>query len=186
VQQDKWVLIEFKTIHGYPGWIYGKADFIAFKVREGFLVVPRIDLLRLANEKIDKNTYVMNNDDALYKVYARIDRGDLIGRIQRKDIETEIPHEIWHPGEIIPLPPETIKFRVFITNHPEKKGKKQTHIIVRKDNKEIAKTKIPFEGKRSEEDAPRLFQNHPEKFEKLTIENFKEWLFFQEIFNQTQ
>ena len=38
--QDDYVCIEFLNTKGKPGWLYGKADYIAFERKHDFVVVP--------------------------------------------------------------------------------------------------------------------------------------------------
>ena len=43
-------LIEFKNVNGDDGWIYGKADLIAFLTDGGFIIVERYPLMALMEE----------------------------------------------------------------------------------------------------------------------------------------
>lgn len=52
---DSLILIESKNVNGNPGWLFGKADYIAFQVKEGFLMVEREKLYQLTRNLMDFN-----------------------------------------------------------------------------------------------------------------------------------
>ena len=70
---DEWIYVEFKNIIGYPGWLYGRADYIAFERPNGFLVVPRVLLVKAAEDKIK---LVWTDRPTPYKSYRRWNRSD--------------------------------------------------------------------------------------------------------------
>ena len=70
---DDIVYVEFRGITGKAGWLYGKADFIAFERPEGFMVIKRTDLVTLAEVSVQD---VWSDRPALYKKYKRYDRPD--------------------------------------------------------------------------------------------------------------
>lgn len=70
--QDEDVFIEFRNVGGYKGWIYGKADLIAFRRKQGFMLVVREKLLKYCESVVDPQTYV--DRPTLYKMYRRSDR----------------------------------------------------------------------------------------------------------------
>jgi len=76
---QEYVLLEIKNIHGYDGWLFGKADSIAFKYYDSFLISPRLKLIEY-NKLNTKKILVKNIDDAIHKLYRRVknDRLDLI------------------------------------------------------------------------------------------------------------
>ena len=92
--QTEWVWVEFKTVDGRDGWLYGGADLIAFEQDKGFLVVDRSSLAELAEDKVDKEKLVNKATDAYYSVYTRKGRKDEISLINIEDI-ISIEHEIW-------------------------------------------------------------------------------------------
>ena len=81
---DDVIYVEFKNVRGNDGWLYGRADFIAFERPDGFLFVRRTDLVVLAellvgDEWADRPT--------LYKRYRRNDRPDeCVGLIKVADL----------------------------------------------------------------------------------------------------
>ena len=50
---ENYNLIEFRNNRGNDGWIFGKADYIAFETNNSFLVVDRIKLKEYAFQFID-------------------------------------------------------------------------------------------------------------------------------------
>lgn len=46
--QDERFWVEFINVNGDNGWLVGKADFIAFEVEHGFVVIPRSKVFSLA------------------------------------------------------------------------------------------------------------------------------------------
>jgi hypothetical protein len=44
---DSLIWVEFKSVNGGDGWLYGKADFIAFETADSFLIVRRSALAAL-------------------------------------------------------------------------------------------------------------------------------------------
>ena len=94
--QDSLIWVEFLNVQGRDGWLNADADFIAFRLTEGFILVNRKKLLILAEKLVDKNDIVKNSKDALYKGYRRSDRPkELTSIIKLSDIKT-IRHRIWN------------------------------------------------------------------------------------------
>lgn len=83
---EEYTWVEFKNVQGKKGWLYGKADKIAFETEAGFLMVDREELAKWCEEKVDFNKAVRNPYSAIYKVYTRKGREDLITRIKTEDI----------------------------------------------------------------------------------------------------
>jgi hypothetical protein len=85
---DEYTWIEFKNVQGKRGWLYGKADKIAFEVDKGFLMVDREELVKWCEKKVDLKKSVRTPYAAIYKVYTRKGREDLISRIKTADIRS--------------------------------------------------------------------------------------------------
>lgn len=85
--QDEHIWIE---LHGVrkddQGWLYGKADLIAFELRNSFRIVRRTDLLDLVEKLVDFNTKVEKSSQALYKLYSRSGRSDSLTIIKANDL----------------------------------------------------------------------------------------------------
>lgn len=73
--KESWNSVEFKNVNGNPGSLYGKADFIAFEVVEGFFVANRKILVEYCERVVDRNTFVGKAEYAKYKVYSRTQWG---------------------------------------------------------------------------------------------------------------
>jgi hypothetical protein len=86
-------------IHGVrpkdTGWLFGKADLIAFEREKSFLMVKRLDLLALVNKKVDLVAKVREPKDALYKIYTRVGRKDKLTLLPTRDID-EIKYDEWN------------------------------------------------------------------------------------------
>ena len=83
----KVIWVEFKNVRGNDGWMYGKADWIAFELPEvcGFVMVLRKELASLA-ESIVEPVFV-DKKDADRKYYQRKDRFDVISRLWLDDLK---------------------------------------------------------------------------------------------------
>lgn len=57
--------------HEYPGWLYGKANLIAFEKHWGFLIVEREKAARYVDIVVDKNAIVNTPEEAYRKIYHR-------------------------------------------------------------------------------------------------------------------
>ena len=56
--QDEMALIEYAGNAGYPGWVQGGADYIAFKrIKYPWLVVNRQDLWNMVKQKLEERNY---------------------------------------------------------------------------------------------------------------------------------
>ena len=85
-------------IHGVrpndTGWLFGKADLIAFEKEFSFIFVKRLDLLGIINKKVNLVAKVRDPKDALYKIYRRDGRKDKLTLLRTSDIE-EIKFMEW-------------------------------------------------------------------------------------------
>lgn len=85
--QDEHVWIE---LHGVrkddQGWLYGKADLIAFELKNSFRIVRRTDLLDLVEKLVDFKVKVRKSNEALYKLYSRSGRPDSLTIIRSDDL----------------------------------------------------------------------------------------------------
>jgi hypothetical protein len=86
--QDEFLWIELHSVRkNNKGWLYdGKADLIAFELSKSFRLVERLELIKLVEKLVDFEAKVISSRDALYKVYSRKDRYDLLTMIRSEDL----------------------------------------------------------------------------------------------------
>lgn len=98
---DTKLWIEFKNVRGQKGWLYGKADFLAFERPLGFSFIKRTALVEWAERNIDLTKPVSSAKLAYLKGYTRKDRSDLIAFVNFADIVHLINFEVNNDGKII-------------------------------------------------------------------------------------
>lgn len=92
---DNWTWVEFMTADGFPGWLYGEADYIAFEKKDSFLLVDRISLKNLSESLVDKKKeFAKLAWDAKYRIYQRRDNEE-IALIKTDDIKRLNRISIW-------------------------------------------------------------------------------------------
>lgn len=80
------IFVELKDIHGNPGWLYGKADLIAFQQIDGFLLVPREFLVKRVETL--KPTFRLSLQSGVHHtLYSRPQRNDLMMVLDIDDID---------------------------------------------------------------------------------------------------
>lgn len=86
--QDEFLWIELHSVRkDNKGWLYdGKADLIAFELSKSFRLVERLELIKLIQKLVDFEAKVTNSKEALYKVYSRKDRFDVLTMIKSEDL----------------------------------------------------------------------------------------------------
>jgi hypothetical protein len=88
------ICIEFVGVAGKAGWLYGKADYLAFQLLDNnFLIVPRKELMETATKHVflsELNIHWshVNKEDEI------INNFDLYNRKDRLDLFTWIPFDI--------------------------------------------------------------------------------------------
>jgi len=96
--QDEWIWVEFKNVQGNLGWLYGKADYVAFELQDCFLFVNREDLVKVSENVVDLSEIVKKPFEARRKGYHRRSRPDeLVSMIHLSDITNEpnLRFRIW-------------------------------------------------------------------------------------------
>ena len=88
------IWVEFLSVTGNPGWLYGEANYIVFERAKDFVIVDRNKLREMCEIKCDLALMVTSSQNALYKGYRRFMRKDLISIVLMTDI-LPIAHEIW-------------------------------------------------------------------------------------------
>lgn len=90
----EWVWIEFRNVRGEVGWLFGKANWIAFETADSFLIIDRHDLYQHVRRAVDRETKVESAREAKYKTYTRAGRPDQIAQIRLDDLK-KIKKEEW-------------------------------------------------------------------------------------------
>ena len=86
-KQDEKIWVELKT-KGYPGWLYaGKADIIAFEMKDCFLIVLKNTLREWCNKNINKSVYSLYPDEAELIVYLRPGTNDELSLVDAEEIK---------------------------------------------------------------------------------------------------
>ena len=93
-EQDNFIWVELQNVRGETGWLFGKADLIAFEQEKTFLFVKKPDLLKTVNKKVDLVAKVKSPKDAVYKIYKREGRKDKLTLLPMNDVE-EIKYMEW-------------------------------------------------------------------------------------------
>jgi hypothetical protein len=91
---DDLVWIELKNVIGNDGWLYGCSDYIVFERENDFVIVPRVNLIKICDSLIT-NERVNSSSEALYKLYTRKNRKDLLSIIKMSDILNRTKTQIW-------------------------------------------------------------------------------------------
>jgi hypothetical protein len=94
-QNDFLVWVEWKNVIGKKGWLYGKADLIAFEQEHDYLIVSRNQLALLCERLVDQKTIAESPHSALNKIYQREGRKDKLSLIRISDIENNIKSLRW-------------------------------------------------------------------------------------------
>lgn len=83
--QNDLIWLEYLNVRGQNGWMYGTANFIAFQDGDNYLMIPREKLLERADSLVTGQR-ARNAGDALYKLYTRFNRQDLLTMVKKSDI----------------------------------------------------------------------------------------------------
>lgn len=79
------------------GWLYGKADLIAFETEKSFILVPKDDLRTFVLQKTNGLKPVLSlttPEDMLYKLYTRgVDRCDIITLVAMRHLRQLMLYE---------------------------------------------------------------------------------------------
>lgn len=86
VGQTDLIWIEFANVRGDIGWLYGKANYIAFQQDDKFALIKRKELIEIVNKLVGAET-VTSPKNALYKLYTRWGREDVLTLIKFEDIK---------------------------------------------------------------------------------------------------
>jgi hypothetical protein len=78
--------VEIQNVRGNKGWIYGNAEYIAFRTLSQIIFVKTKVLQRWSEKYVDCNKLVHNNPNACYIAYQRWQRQDIVYKIPTKDL----------------------------------------------------------------------------------------------------
>ena len=96
--EDQMIWVEFHNVAGKRGWLYGEADKIAFEREKDFVIVDRIALTKFC-EKAVAPIFVASAGEALYKIYRRKSRKDVISKVLMSDIINDVDNILyWNKG----------------------------------------------------------------------------------------
>jgi len=76
--------VEFQNVNGHKGWMYGKADYIAFELVEEFLLIKREDLYNFCKEKIVDRK--IKSTKGFYTLYRRKGCLDVLSLVLTEDL----------------------------------------------------------------------------------------------------
>ena len=91
--QDIEIWLELKNVGGNPGWVYSKGH-VAFEIAEGFVLISKEALQQVIEDIVSKDI-VTKAGDALYNLYNRKGRKDLLTRVYLEDIILR-GGEVWY------------------------------------------------------------------------------------------
>lgn len=76
--------IEIQNVRGNKGWIFGKADYIAFETNNDWLIIERKSIIDWIDRKVVDKTIVYSKD--LYTYYQRYGRQDIVVKVLTEDL----------------------------------------------------------------------------------------------------
>jgi hypothetical protein len=81
--------LELQNVNGGPGWLYGKAEYIAFRTKTKIMFVVREKLLSFALEVVKDKEVVYDTPKDFYVPYKRKKwgRDDLSFKVPTSDLE---------------------------------------------------------------------------------------------------
>ena len=91
--QDIEIWLELKNVGGNPGWVYSQGH-VAFEIAEGFVVISKEALAQIIEDIVSKDV-VKTAGEALYNLYNRKGRKDLLTRVYMEDIILR-GGEVWY------------------------------------------------------------------------------------------
>jgi len=83
--------VEFQNVNGQKGWMYGKADYIAFELINEFLLIKREDLYNFCKEKIVDRK--VKDTKGFYTLYRRKGCKDVLSLVLTEDL-LKLPNKI--------------------------------------------------------------------------------------------
>lgn len=78
--------MELKNVRGNPGWLFGKADYIAFEGEKDWIVCRRTDIIKLIDSKVTNKS--IDKSRSLYTYYQRDGRQDIVVKVLSSDLRS--------------------------------------------------------------------------------------------------
>lgn len=78
--------VEIQNVKGNKGWIYGDAEYIAFRTLTQIIFVKTKVLQKWSEEKVLNKQLVYNNPKSCYIPYQRWQRQDIVYKIPTEDL----------------------------------------------------------------------------------------------------
>ena len=78
--------VEIQNVRGNKGWIYGNAEYIAFRTLTQIIFVKTKVLQNWSEEKVLDKPLVYNNPKSCYIPYQRWQRQDIVYKIPTEDL----------------------------------------------------------------------------------------------------
>jgi hypothetical protein len=75
--------LEIKNVQGKPGSCYGEADFLAFELKQYWIIVSKLELQSFISKNIKKEWV---EKPELYKLYQRTGRKDVLTLVTSYDL----------------------------------------------------------------------------------------------------
>lgn len=88
---DTYTFVELKNVNGRQGWLYGKADMIAFEFEGYFINVPRARLVKWIDENVNDKFF---SEPMPYYKFSRATRDDVLVLVPIEDL-IELCCEYW-------------------------------------------------------------------------------------------
>lgn len=86
--------VELKNVHGYAGWLFGKADYLAFEQEKGFLMVDRKELIGVV-DTLRPHCTIAETSGITHTLYSRRNRKDLVMIMDMSDIKHLSRNMFW-------------------------------------------------------------------------------------------
>jgi len=98
-EQSKYIWLELKNVRGKSGWLFGKADIIAFEMPYGFLLFKRKSLIDFKRRFVNHWKLTRDPRKAEYILYQRKGRRDVLTLVEVGLLKQTISHEAWFTEE---------------------------------------------------------------------------------------
>lgn len=95
-KQEEWLWVEFKNVTGNLGWLKGKADLIAFELKDKFIIVDREDLLRFSLKTVDFVKEVTCSKDSKYRIFRPRGGKDEKALVKTIDVIKNCKYSVWN------------------------------------------------------------------------------------------